>query len=195
MDPSKTQDWIDLYSLILDRLAEYLADPKKNALKMGITEAELKAQTDTARLPGKMDIEKYRELRESWRNVARDLKMFGVQLSDDLQLAPLMSEMGKEWMAAPYLHVFHVNETKPLTFYGRDAMTAIGFFNFFSNQCERLDPTKKIREDLEAQGITKENFHERMALTGIANPWEADKLLPESPVPVEQQPTPRIITP
>ncbi len=194
MDPNKTGDWIDLYSLVLDRLAEYLADPKRNALKMGITEQELHEQT-TARLPNKLDIEKYREARESWRNVARDLKAFGIQLNEELQLAPLLNEMKGEWMSAPYLHVFHLGEGKPLTFYGRDAMTAIGFFNFYSNHCDRLDPTKKIRENLEAQGITKDNFHERMALTGIANPWEADKPLPESPVPVEPPPTPAIITP
>ena len=195
MDPNKTQAWIDLYSLILDRLAEYLADPKKNALKMGIKEQELNDQANTARLPNKMDIEKYRELRDSWRNVARDLKMFGVTLSDELQLAPTMDQMKGEWMAAPYLHVFHITESKPLTFYGRDAMTAIGFFNFYAHQCDRLDPTKKIRENLEAQGITKENFHEQVGLVGIANPWEADKPLPESPVPVEQPPPSRIITP
>jgi hypothetical protein len=195
MDPNKTQDWIDLYSLILDSLAEFLADPKKRALKMGITEAELKDQMNTMRLPGKMDLEKYRESCEAWRSVARQLKSFGVTLDEELQLAPTMDQMKGSWLSDPYLHVFHLGETKPLTFRGRECMTAIGFFSFYANQCDKLDPTKKIRASLEAQGITKENFAERMALTGIANPWEADKPLPESPVPVELPPQSRIIRP
>ncbi len=195
MDPNKTSDWIDLYSLVLDSLANFLADPKKNAMRMGITEAELKQQQETMRLPNKMDIDKYRESCESWRSVSKQLKSFGVRLDEELQLAPTMDEMKGSWLSNPYLHVFHIGETKPLTFYGREAMTAIGFFSFFANQCDKLDPTKKIRAALEAQGITKDNFHEKMALTGIANPWEADKPLPASPVPVELPPASRIILP
>lgn len=172
MDPGKTEDWIDLYSLVLDRLAEFLADPKKMAKRLGITDAELEEQKKHARLPGKMDMEKYQELRTSWKNVSRDLRAFGVQMGDDIQLAPLMQEMSKpDWAAAPWLQVFHSGE-KALMFYGRDAMTAIGFFNFFIQQCEQVDPRVRIKQELEAQGITKENFRERLFGTSVRNPWE-----------------------
>ena len=185
MDPNKTNDWIDLYSLVLDSLAEFLADPQKRALKMGITLSELNAQE--AKLPKKIDMEEYRILCTSWRNVARDLKALGVRLDEDIQLAPTMAEMKGPWNANPWLEVFHEGE-KPIKFFGRDALTAIGFFSFFINQCDVLDPTIKIKRNLEAQGITKENFDERMALTGIANPWREGPL-PSGPVPVILPPT------
>jgi hypothetical protein len=172
MDPSKTEDWIDLYSLVLDRLAEFLADPQKRAAKLGITQAELAAQKE--RLPNKMDMEKYRELCSSWKNVARDLRTFGLALGDDLQLAPLMQDMAKpEWQQQPWLEVFRGND-KPLRFYGRDALTALGFFNFFIQQCDQVDPTDRIKTMLTAQGITKDNFREKMFGTAVRNPWETE---------------------
>lgn len=173
MDPMKTGDWVDLYSLVLDRLAEFLADPEKRAQQLGITQEELKAQERIARLPDKMDIDQYHDLRASWKRVAANIKVFGLTLGDDLMLAPLMQEMGtKEWRAAPWLDVARGNE-EPLHFFGRDALTAIGFFNFFIQQCEQVDPAARIRRLLEAQGVNAENFRERMFGTNISNPWEA----------------------
>jgi hypothetical protein len=170
MDPSKTEDWIDFYSLTLDRLAEFLADPQKRAAKLGITKEELAAQKE--KLPGKMDMEKYRELCASWKNVARDLRLFGLALGDDLQLAPLMQDMNtKTWMEQPWLEVFRGND-KPLRFYGRDALTALGFFNFFIQHCDQVDPTDRIKKMLEAQNINKDNFREKMFGTAVRNPWE-----------------------
>lgn len=179
MDPSKTNDWIDFYSLTIDRLAEFLVDPQKAAKRLGITEAELEAQKNHARLPGKLNLERYRELHASWKNVARDLRLYGVQLGDDIQLAPLMPEMAKpEWASAPWLEVFRGTD-KPLKFFGRDALTAIGFFNFFIQHCDQVDPTTRIKESLLSQGITSENFRERMFGTSVRNPWENNQ--PESP--------------
>ena len=177
MDPSKTDDWIDLYSLVLDRLAEFLADPQKRAAKLGITKEELAAQKE--RLPGKMDMEKYRELCASWKNVARDLRTFGLALGDDLQLAPLMQDMAKpDWQQQPWLEVFR-GQDKPLRFYGRDAMTALGFFNFFIQQCDQVDPTARIKEALLDQGINKDNFREKMFGTSVRNPWENESPPPD----------------
>lgn len=172
MDPSKTEDWIDFYSLTLDRLAEFLADPKAMATRLGITDAELEAQKKHAKLPGKMELEKYHELQASWKNVARDLRLYGIQLGDDVQLSPLMQEMATPtWQAAPWLEVFRGTD-KPLKFYGRDAMTALGFFNFFVQHCDQVDPTARIKDALLAQGINKDNFREKMFGTSVRNPWE-----------------------
>jgi hypothetical protein len=68
---------------------------------------------------------------------------------------------------------------KPLRFEGRDAITAVGFFNMYAQQCDTMDPRTRIKESLEAQGITKDNFHEHIGAAGIRNPWEGES--PASP--------------
>jgi hypothetical protein len=67
--------------------------------------------------------------------------------------------------------------------------TAIGFFNFYSNQCDQLDPRIRIRQELEAQGVTAENFSEKMFGTAILNPWE-DLHKPIEPVTPTLPPSP-----
>jgi hypothetical protein len=183
MDPKQSRAWIDLYSLTLDRLAEFLADPQKRALKMGITKEELAKQE--AKLPRQISLEEYRIQQDSWKNVSREIIAFGLQLGDDLLLAPQMEEMStKAWRTAPWLFVFREAENIPLRFYGRDALTALGFFNFFIQHCDNIDPTKRIREELEAQGVTEENFNEHFLGTSITNPWRP------ATVPVEQATAP-----
>ena len=167
---STTQHWLDLYSMILDRLAEGLADPAAMMKKFNITDPGVAANPIR-----KMDIEKYRESAEAWKRVKASIAAFGLSLDDDLTLAPLPHEMNtKLWREAPWVEVYHPNETKPLRFTGRDAMTAIGFFAFFINAVQNRDPRQEIRRSLEKQGITKDNFHEHVGLLGIANPWDDD---------------------
>ena len=185
MDAQNTRAWVDLYSLVLDRLAEFLADPVKRALKMGITVEELRQQEQG--LPKQMILEKYKEQQDSWKNVSREILAFDLKLGDDLLLAPEMKDMAtKQWKAAPWLFVFRETDKTPLKFYGRDAFTAMGFFNFFINQCEQVDPRLRIRQELEAQGINAENFRERMFGTSVVNPWED---LHKPIDPVEPPPT------
>lgn len=178
----KTSHWLDMYSMLLDRLAEFLADPQKAAARMGITKEELEKQKQTAQLPGKMDLDAYHELMSSWKNVRAEIQLFGLTLGDDLMLSPDMRMWGSTmWQKNPWLEVSRGNEN-PMKFFGRDAQTAIGFFNFYINQVETTDPGACVKRALEAQGITKENFINNPNLFGssIRDPW-ADERNKESP--------------
>ncbi len=75
------------------------------------------------------------------------------------------------WKQKPWLEVSHEMERLPVRFEGRDALTAFGFINFFIQQCENLDPGKKVRDALLAQGITAENFHQHAENLMIRNPF------------------------
>lgn len=179
-----TRDWLDLYDMMLDRMFEFLKDPLKGALNRGITEKELAEQSALARLPQKMDMASYHELKESWKRVRATMQIFGLELGDDLEIAPLAvlqpdTKAFRVWLTNPRLEVSRGLE-KPLVFEGRDALTALGFLNVYIQQCETVDPAARIRQVLEAQGITKDNFHERVgAGSGIRNPWDTDS--PQQP--------------
>lgn len=164
-----TRKWLDLYDLLLDRMVEFLADPKRFYQHLGINPNEEGA----APLPQKLDMEQYKDLRASWKRVQRAIEFFGLDMSEELTIAPLPQEMAtKKWQANPWLEVFRPTDmAHGVPFKGRDALTAFGFINFYIQQCETLDPSKKVREMLEAQGITKENFDVMLAGTSIANPW------------------------
>lgn len=177
-----TRDWIDLYDMMLDRAYEFAKDPTKGALARGITTKELESQKETAVLPGKMSMESYHASKESWKRVRTTMQIFGVELGEDLMLAPPeILEVGSaafaRWSRKPWVEITRGLE-KPLRFEGRDAITAVGFFNMYAQQCDTMDPSIRIREQLEAQGINKDNFHEHVGAAGIRNPWESES--PES---------------
>jgi len=168
MTMSDTKHWIDLYGMILDKLAEHLADPVKAQEHFHI-----KPNEEGSIQLGPLNMEKYKELRDSWTRVSRDLRIFG--LSDDLMLDPMPEVMAKpKWLKAPYLNVSRPQEYAPIKFIGRDALTAFNFINFYIQHCESLNPKLHVRRTLEAQGITKENFSAHQHLLGISNPWEDD---------------------
>lgn len=177
-----TRDWLDLYDMLLDRLAEFLKDPVKFALAQGITQDELAKQASIAQLPGKMDLDAHRELMSSWKQVRTSIQLFGLELGEDLEVGPPVvfqpeSREFVKWLANPILEVSRGLD-KPLTFRGRDAKTALGFLNMYIQQCATVDPSVKIKQTLAAQGITKENFHEQVGASGIRSPWEDE---PEQP--------------
>jgi hypothetical protein len=173
-----TKDWLDLYDMMLDRGFEFAKDPVRGALARGITEKELEEQKSTARLPGKMQMDAYHALMESWKRVRTTIQIFGLEVGEDLELAPneileTTTPAFARWMQKPWVEITRGFE-KPLRFEGRDALTAVGFLNMYVQQCATIDPRKRIREALEAQGITKDNFHEHVGASGIRNPWEED---------------------
>lgn len=178
-----TRDWLDLYEMMLDRLAEFLKDPVKFAMRQGITKEELDKQASVARLPGKLDLDAHRELMYSWKQVRTSIQLFGLELGEDLEIGPPVvfepeSKAFVKWKANPVLEVSRGLD-KPLTFKGRDALTALGFLNMYIQQCATVDPSVRIRQTLEAQGITKENFHEQVGASGIRSPWEDEPNQPE----------------
>ena len=177
MDKS-TKDWLDLYDMTLDRGFEFAKDPTKGALDRGITQKELDAQKGTAVLPGKMQMEAYHGLIASWKRVRTTIQIFGLELGEDLMLEPqAILNVGtpafNKWMMNPWVEISRGIE-KPLRFDGRDAITAVGFLNMYVQQCATVDPRTRIRAALEAQGITKDNFHEQVGAAGISNPWDND---------------------
>ena len=172
MTTAFTEHWLDLFSMILDRLADHLADPAKAYERLGL---DTKDPNIAKNMPQKMAVEKYKDLSASWRRVRTAIRSFGLAVTEDMTLAPLMSEMGtKRWRERPWLHAFNGNEIVPLKFEGRDALTALSFFNFFVQSVERLDPQAHVKKALEAQGITKDNFHQHEHLLEIKNPWSKD---------------------
>lgn len=180
MTTKSTRDWLDLYDMMLDRAVEVAKDPYAASLKRGVSKEELDKQQAIAPLPGGMDMKRYHELMSSWRRVRSLIQVFGLELGDDLEIAPpsclnVGTKPFNVWFKRPWLEVSR-GLGNPLRFEGRDAITAHGFFAIYINQMETLDPSKKIKESLAAQGITKENFHERLAGTAITNPWAEDDL-------------------
>ena len=175
MATKTTRDWLDLYDMMLDRGLEFAKDPHAGALKRGITQAELDAQG--GQMPAKMSMDAYYAMRNSWKRVRTSMQIFGLELGDDLEIEPgIILETStpafKQWMCNPWVEISRGAE-KPLRFDGRDAITAVGFLNMYIQQMETLDPRKRIREALEAQGITKDNFHEKVgADSGIRDPWD-----------------------
>lgn len=173
---SETDSWIDLYSMILDRMAETLADPGALYDKLGIREENKRiAQSGGFNtLPQKkLDLERYAELRASWKRVSADIRAFGITLNDDLEMESNIDDRnaGTE---QKYVVIAREGDKTPLMFYGRDAYTVFGFMGFYANAKMTRDPRADIKRALEAQGITRENFHQHVGLAGIANPWAED---------------------
>lgn len=178
-----TRDWLDLYDMMLDRMAEFLKDPLKASLARGITKEELEQQKSLARLPQKMDLDAHKELMSSWKSVRTSILLFGLELGEDLEIGPMEamdpdSPAFAKWCRNPVLEVSRGMD-KPLTFRGRDALTALGFLNVYIQQCATVDPSVRIKQALAAQGITKENFHETMSGSAMRSPWDEDS--PTSP--------------
>ncbi len=170
-----TRQWIDMYSLILDRLAEGLADPKKLYAHLGISEEA------GANIPHAMSVKKYKESRDSWNKVKDVMLLFGLEIGEDLLLAPETVLSDKAWNDNPWLEVSRPGDVTPLKFFGREAQTALGFISFFINTCDQVDPNKRVKRHLEAQGITKENFFQEVGLMGISDPWANERGTPAAP--------------
>jgi hypothetical protein len=170
MDATKTEDWLDLFTLMLETASEMVDDPKKSYERMGISQGEI--DRGEAPLPGKRDPEAYRLTLASWKNVCRGLKLFGIALGDMVHLEPkpevLKSSM---WNSRPWIQVSHGGQDS-IRFEGHEAMVALSFFHFYVDKCRSIDPSAYIRQTLTEQGISKENFRQRLAGTSIANPWE-----------------------
>ncbi len=177
-----TAHWLDVYEMALDRGIEVAKDPKKAMLARGVSEKEIAEQEARAPLPGKMDMEEHRRLMSSWKRVRVSIQIFGLELGEDLEITPQCvffpnSRPFYVWSQNAWLKV-HRAKGDHIEFKGRDAKTALNFFSFYGVKSENVDPTKEIKAKLLEQGITKENFAERMAGTSIRNPWDEDTLTP-----------------
>ena len=177
-----TSDWLDFYSLVLDQLAESLVNPTATYKRLGILDeykqtqkmiAPGNKQSAAPAMPGKLDFEAYKDGQASWKRVRADIKAYGIEPVEDLELSPPMEVMGTPiWNKSPYLELWRTGESRPVTFRGRDALTALGFLNFYIQHCEDVNPKEHIKKTLAARGITKENYRERVPLSEIANPFD-----------------------
>ncbi len=164
-----TTHWLDLYGMIMERLSEHLSDPAAFYKKLGI---DPNNQGSAAQKIGKLDLEAYRDLKSSWKRVRQTIQLFGLELGEDLTLSPMLTEMQtKTWRQKPWLEVGRSTDTDAVRFEGRDALTALSFFNFYIQQCETLDPAAHMRNLLASQGVTKDNWAEHAGGLGIANPF------------------------
>lgn len=181
--PPKTEHWIDLYTMVLDQLAENLRDPKDWFERLGIKPGEEGAIA----LPKKLDEAAYLEQQNAWASVKRDLRIFGLELGESLMLAPeILNPQAKpthgqalvrweyamkKWEKEPWLEISHELEVVPVRFRGRDALLALGFISFWIQQCNKVDPIEETKKMLNRQGITAENFAEHADRLMIKNPW------------------------
>ncbi len=178
-----TEHWVDLYTLFLEQLAENLRDPKEWFERLGIT-----PETQGAiPIPQKLQEDKYIEQQNAWANVRRDMRVFGLELGEELMLAPeiLNPEAKpthgqplvrwqyamKKWEKDPWLEISHKLEVVPVRFKGREALLALGFITFWIQQCNKIDPVEQTKTMLSKQGITAENFHLHADRLLIKNPW------------------------
>lgn len=191
----KTEDWLDLYTAFLDSLNRNLEKPREWFERLGITPGA----EGVMDLPRAATQEKIDEQQNSWARVKRDIRVFGLELSEELELEPAILDpttkptSGQElvryqkqmmaWEKDPWLHVAHRFEITPVRFKGRDALTALGFFMFWITQCNKVDPVEQTRKMLIAQGITPENFHLHADRLMIRNPWAPDGLVPKHHIP------------
>lgn len=191
----KTEDWLDLYTAFLDSLNRNLENPKAWFERLGIKPGE----EGVMQLPRAADQGKIEEQQQSWARVRRDVRVFGLELSEELMLEPAILDPTTKptsgqalvryqkqmatWEKDPWLHVSHRFEITPIRFKGRDALTALGFIMFWITQCNKVDPVEQTKKTLLAQGINEENFHLHADRLMIRNPWASDGLVPKHPSP------------
>jgi hypothetical protein len=180
-----TRNWVDLYTAFLDQLNKNLSDPKAWFERLGLTPGE----GSTMALPRTADPMAIMDQQASWARVRKDIRVFGLELGEDLELAPTILDPSqtpthgqalvrhekavKEWNKDPWLEIGHRLEPMPVRFKGRDALTALGFIKFWIDQCNKVNPVEQTKKMLEAQGITQENFHLHADKLMIQNPWAA----------------------
>lgn len=183
MKKHTTADWIDLYTMQLEQLADNLRDPVAWYERLGIT-------PDTPGYrppPPKMSEEAYIEQQNAWASVKRDLRVFGLELGEELMLAPeimnpeLKPTHGqaltrwqyamKAWEKDPWLEISHKLEVVPVRFRGREALIALGFITFWIQQCNKVDPVEETKKMLLKQGINADNFAAHADRLLIKNPW------------------------
>lgn len=185
MSSPNTRQWIDLYTAFLDQLNKNLEDPEAWFQRLGITPGA----EGVMQLPRKADPAAIADQQASWGRVRRDIRVFGLELGESLELAPTILDPGsvpthgqalvrhqkmvKEWNKDPWLEIGHRLEVVPVRFKGRDALTALGFIKFWIEQCNKIDPVVQTKKMLAAQGITQENFHVHADKLMIENPWAA----------------------
>lgn len=184
-----TEHWLDLFTVHLEAAAVMSDDPKKHYEKMGISKAEIKS--GQAPLPGKRDPIEHRRAVASWKIVCRDLRLFGLDLDPDTQIEPNVMEMKPKdsvlWDASPWCQVYR-KDGDAIRFDGHEAKVAMAFMHFFANLCQNVDPSATIRKTLQAQGVNKDNFKQRMFGTSIANPFEV--IMPNAPAVAPPEPIP-----
>lgn len=187
-----TEGWLDLYTAFLDTLNRNLENPREWFERLGIKPGD----EGVMQLPKASSPEKVEEQQASWARVKRDIRAFGLELGENLEMAPeILNPEAKpthgqalarynkalaQWEKDPWVDVAHRFELTPVRFKGRDALTALGFFTFWITQCNKVDPVEETKKVLAQQGINAENFHLHADRLMIRNPWTSDG--PKSPL-------------
>lgn len=179
--------WLDYYTAFLEQIYSRVSDPKAWYDKLGLSDDK-----NAMPAPQKASLESINESKEAWAAVRRDLRVFGLSLSEHLEFEPesamyaadparLPSTPAEnarakrellEWSKNPWFSAKHEFELVPLRFEGRKAMTAVNFFMWWINQTNgRVDPREETKKILLQQGINAENFHLHADKLLIKNPW------------------------
>jgi len=182
-----TEYWLDYYTAQLDQIHTNLSKPAEWFDRLGITNEENVVAT-----PQAASIESIHEAQHAWNTVRRDIRAFGLSLSEHLEfeppaavwaadpkklpVAPQANARAKreiiDWLKNPWFTAKHEMELMPVRFEGRKALTAAGFFAWWINQTDgRLDPREGTKRILLEQGINAENFHLYAEKLAIKNPW------------------------
>jgi hypothetical protein len=182
-----TEYWLDYYTAHLDQIYSNVSAPKEWFSRLGIDK-----EKNVIATPQKASPEAIQESKDAWAAVKRDLRIFGLTLSESLVFAPpagvwaadpkklpvkpqkkarAKREM-MEWVKDPWFTAKHELELMPVRFTGRKAFTAASFFAWWINQTDgRVDPREQTRRILLEQGINAENFHLHADKLAIKNPW------------------------
>jgi len=182
-----TEYWLDYYTAYLDQMYSNMSKPEVWFDRLGITN-----EKNVVATPKAASLESIHESKESWQSVRRDLRAFGLTLSEYLTFEPDESLFVADparlprdpqenarakrammaWVKKPWLTAKHEFELMPIRFDGRKALTAVSFFVWWINQTNgRLDPREETKRILLAQGINAENFHLHSEKLAIKNPW------------------------
>lgn len=182
-----TEYWLDYYTAYLNQMYSNVSKPDAWFDRLGITN-----ESNVVATPKAASLEAIHESNEAWQSVRRDLRAFGLSLSEYLEFqppagmwaadpkkmptAPQANARAKreimEWVKDPWFNVKHELELMPVRFTARKALTAVCFFAWWINQTDgRADPREETKRLLLAQDINAENFHLYSDKLMIKNPW------------------------
>lgn len=185
LNEKNVRTWCDAYTMHLQVSAEASANPE---MRKQLQDAEKRTQAEALRTRSQVDIEAainqrrvsstvfrfdpegHREMMRTWASARELLLSMSPDMSKPIHMEcdplkkPLSAKLWQGKIDEPPANVMVIT--------GSTAGIIVLFLRFVREMGDRMDPVTYTKKQLEAQGITRNNFHEHVGVAGITNPWE-----------------------
>jgi len=161
------KEWMDAFFVAVEAAVSEMADNKKLAKKL---------QRDVDYVPS-VSIEDFHKRQTIWKSIQRKMGNFGDGVSPKLLAFYGLEKNGPSYIATGNEVRFYIEgDSSYIAFRGDEIPVIINFISFYRALCYKLNPGSFVREVLEREGITKDNFavHPKSPGNLIQNPFKED---------------------